>query len=107
MVDSEGYLKVYLASSNRWVNLSNDVLDIFTPLWCDLGMLPTIDYSTSSSAFTYVVVKQLLQAITCMSSLNVSGYIILKYNVTCMSNLHVHGNLYSNTTSLLKDNLNS
>ncbi len=49
-------------------------------------MLPTPENITTTSALSYVVVKQLSQAITCMSSLNVSGYTTLNNNVTCMNN---------------------
>ncbi len=60
----------------------------------------------SINNLTYVVVKPLSQAITCTSSLNVSGYTTLINNVTCMNNLNINENLYSNTTSTLTDNLN-
>ncbi len=65
--------------------------EFWTPLWGDLGTLPTPVNITTSSALTYVAVKQLSQAITCMSSLNVSGYTVLDNDVTCVGNLSVNG----------------
>ena len=97
---------------NPTLLLDNGVLTIntrefLTPLWGDLAMLPTPENITTSSALTYVVVKQLSQPITCMSNLNVSGYTTLNNNVTCVGNLSVNGVLYSSTTTNLNNNLNS
>ncbi len=54
-----------------------------------------------------VVVNQLSQPITCMSTINVSGYTVLNNNITCMNNLNIKGYLFSSITSILTNNVNS
>jgi hypothetical protein len=111
------YFKQFELNFNTTLLLDNSVLTINTreflcPLWGDLGMVSTPNNITTSTSLTYVVVKQLSQPITCMSSLNVSGTTTLNYNVTCMNNLNINGALYcssinSTTTTVLTSNLNS
>ena len=93
-------------------NLTINTQVFLTPnYYGDLGLQGTPNGYTSTSA-TYVVVKQLTQPITCLSSLNVSGYTTLLNNTTCMHNLNINGTLYcssvnSATTTNLQANLNS
>ena len=90
------YFKQLELKFNTTLLLDNSVLTINTreflaPTYGDLGMMPTPANITTSTSLTYVVVKQLSQPITCMSSLNVSGTTTLNYNVTCMNNLNING----------------
>ena len=107
---------------NPTLLLDNGILTVntrefLTPLWGDLALIPTPANITTSTSLSYVAVKQLSQPITCMSSLNVSGYTtlndtILNGNATCMGYLNINGALYcssvnSSTTTELTSNLNS
>ena len=70
-------------------NLTINTQGFLTPTtYGDLGLQGTTNGFTSTSS-TNVVVKQLTQPITCLSSLNVSGYTTLLNNTTCMNNLNI------------------
>ena len=76
--------------------LSINTAGFLTPYYGDLSLASTPGYITSTSS-TYVVVTQLTQPITCVSSLNVSGYTKFLNNVTCLSSLNINGTLNCNT----------
>ncbi len=92
--------------------LTINTREFLTPTYGDLAMAPTPSNITTSSSMSYVVVKNISQPMTCMSSLNVSGYTTLNNNVTCMNNLNINGAVFcssinSSTTTVLTANLNS
>ena len=94
------YFKQLELKFNTTLLLDTGVLTINTreflcPTYGDLGMAPTptANIPTSSSP-SYVILKNISQPMTCMSSLNVSGYTTLNNNATCMSNLNVNGDFY-------------
>ena len=75
--------------------LAINTRDFLTPSYGDLGLLPTdnVLYPNSSSP-SYIVIRKINNPLTCVSSLNVSGYSQFKDNATFCSNLNVSG--YSN-----------
>ena len=80
-------------------NLTINTQGFLTPTYYgDLGLQGTPTGYTSTSS-TYVVVKQLTQPMTCLSSLNVSGYTTLLNNTTCMNNLNINGALYCSSVN--------
>jgi hypothetical protein len=115
---SHEYFKQLELKFNTTLLLDTGILTINTreflcPLWGDLAIAPTptANIPTSSSP-SYVILKNISQPMTCMSSLNVSGYTTLFSNATCMNNLNINGALYcssinSETTLGLTNNLNS
>ena len=99
-ITTHEYFKQLELKFNTTLLLDTGVLTINTreflcPTYGDLGMAPTptANIPTSSSP-SYVILKNISQPMTCMSSLNVSGYTTLNNNATCMSNLNVNGDFY-------------
>ena len=93
---SHEYYKQLELKFNTTLLLDTGVLSINTreflcPTYGDLAMISTPDNITTSTSLSYVVIKNISQPMTCMSSLNVSGYTTLNNNVTCMNNLNVNG----------------
>ena len=117
-ITTHEYFKQLELKFNTTLLLDTGILTINTreflcPLWGDLAIAPTptANIPTSSSP-SYVILKNISQPMTCMSSLNVSGYTTLFSNATCMNNLNINGALYcssinSETTLGLTNNLNS
>ena len=101
-ITTHEYFKQLELKFNTTLLLDTGILTINTreflcPLWGDLAIAPTptANIPTSSSP-SYVILKNISQPMTCMSSLNVSGYTTLLNNVTCMSDLNINGVLRSN-----------
>ena len=76
--------------------LSVNTTGFLCPYFGDLSLIPTPANITSNSS-TYGVVTQLTQPITCMSSLNVSGYTSFNDNLSCMNKFNVNGALFCNS----------
>jgi len=74
------------SSNNLTINTSG----FLTPAYGDLGLLPTPN-GISSTSSSYVVVGRLSQPITCVSSLNVSGYTSFQNATTCLSSINISG----------------
>jgi hypothetical protein len=117
-ITTHEYFKQLELKFNTTLLLDTGILTINTreflcPLWGDLAIAPTptANIPTSSSP-SYVILKNISQPMTCMSSLNVSGYTTLFSNATCMNNLNINGALYcssinSETSTSIFNNLNS
>ena len=94
-ITTQEYFKQLELKINPTLLIDSGILTIntrefLTPTYGDLAMVPTPGNITTSSSMSYVVVKIISQPMTCMSSLNVSGYTTLINNVTCMSSLNVN-----------------
>ena len=78
--------------------LAINTRDFLTPSYGDLGLLPTDTalYPLSSSP-SYIVIRKVNNALTCLSSLNVSGVSSFINNSTFMSNLNVNGIINCNS----------
>ena len=87
--------------------LAINTRDFLTPTYGDLGLLPTDTalYPNSSSP-SYIVIRKVNNALTCMSSLNVSGISTFNNNSTFMSSLYVNGVSTFNNNSTFVSNLN-
>ena len=84
----EGFNKLQLNYNNSLAldasnSLAVNTVGFLTPTYGDLGL------RTNASCNSYVVVKNILQLITCQSSLNVSGVTTLSNNTTINGILNV------------------